>query len=287
MKTSRCIGFSVVVMSLIILAGCSGSSVIVRWQDNPEQTGSTPRQWIPDATTDRAAAVSYAISNDDENVYFFMRTSDRANQMKMLRRGVVLSLDTTGRSEEHISIRYPYFEEDFQPPAASNRPADGTGTQQSARAVAVNESLDNMRQMHVAGFVDHPNGVIPSENPRGVRVRMRMDDDEQLYYWAIVPISAFLTKMEGQGDDSGKLALQVSLLGLEMPQMGAGGRRPPSDVLIPSGTVRPAPGREGGDAGMQGQGMGGRGQQGGDVNMDRLTSTQNVRVEFLMASRPQ
>src|ERR1700712_1677740 len=51
--------------------------------------------------------LNYGIANDAENLYVAIRIKDRSEQIRVLRAGLTLSIDTRGKKKETFSITFP------------------------------------------------------------------------------------------------------------------------------------------------------------------------------------
>lgn len=243
----------IVVLLAMVFFSCSRTTMYsAMWQHEPLVSTQRPAYWETGSQFDRSTKLHYAVSNDEEHVYVFLKTADRTMQMKMLRAGVQLGIDTTGGKNEHLSIRYPYLQAAVASLAGMDRMGGG---QQGNRPIMVNRFLTGARTMLVAGFPSHESGELPHDTPGWINVNMEMDEQENLYFWAVIPVhylGAEATRLQevSQG-------MTISLPGIEAPDMGdrQSGGRPPDGIRInpdggrvgaqPVGGPRPRPGMQG------------------------------------------
>src|SRR3978361_131259 len=51
--------------------------------------------------------LNYALANDQDNLYMAIRINDRSEQIRVLKAGLTLSVDTRGKKKESFSITFP------------------------------------------------------------------------------------------------------------------------------------------------------------------------------------
>lgn len=275
-KFSRLPGqLSLLVLFVMLAAGCSQKIIYQsRWQPTALQPGMIPHDWEASAGQDPSGNLDYNISNDDDNLYVYFKTADRTTQLKMLRAGVQLDFDTLGGKESHMAIRFPHYTEEENAADAVQMPLSD---RQGSRSLAVNSALAERTTMYVAGFPGMESGPVDHLHPTGVMVRMQMDESENMYYWAVLPLRLFPSVLAGQAE-SDAMAIRISVLGIYMGQEmaeGSGG----------SGLYRPVPGRRdetimGWPGDRQERDNGGAGR---NASLDELQRTQTFRTVFQLA----
>src|ERR1700733_16221077 len=70
------------------------------WQPEPIVIDGDSKDWpSPYPNYDAKAMVAYATSNDKENLYITMETGDELTQIKILKQGMIVSIDTSGNKD--------------------------------------------------------------------------------------------------------------------------------------------------------------------------------------------
>ncbi len=240
------------VLCLTLSFSCSRQSIYSSlWQPEPIQINTRPPGWDNASEFDRTTRLHYAVSNDQENMYVFLKSSDRTMQMKMLRAGVQLGIDTTGGKNVHLSLHYPFLPAAMAAIAGMERLG---GTQSGSRPEAVNRFLSGAGTMHVSGFPGHDRGELPHDMPGKINVNLEMDEREDLHFWAVIPLKYLGVTPENVWGKP--LALTVSLPGIDTGQRSGTqrGGRPTDGIRInpdggrvgaqPVGDNRPRPGMQ-------------------------------------------
>ncbi|MEQ9168564.1 MAG: hypothetical protein RLO12_20060, partial [Fulvivirga sp.] len=85
-----------------------------KWQDKPIVVDGELEEWSNGLSPmkegiyyDKTTKLAYAVSNDEKNIYLFFRIVDQTMQMKVLKTGLLVSIDTTGKMKKSPSINYP------------------------------------------------------------------------------------------------------------------------------------------------------------------------------------
>ena len=266
---------SLLALFVLLAAGCSQKIIYQsQWQPAALQPDMIPLHWEASAEQDPSGNLDYAISNDNDNLYIYLKTADRTTQLKMLRAGVQLDFDTLGREESHMTILFPYYADNESAAEAVQMPLSG---RQGSRPLAVNSALAERTTIYVAGFSGMESGPVDHLHPGGAMVRMQMDESENMYYWAVIPLRLFPVALAGPVERDA-MAIGISVLGIYMGQEMDEGPRG-------SGLYRPVPGRRDetvvgwpGDRQVRGDGGPAR-----TASLDVLQRTQTFRTVFQLA----
>ncbi|MEN8229214.1 MAG: hypothetical protein ABFS38_13735, partial [Bacteroidota bacterium] len=135
--------------------------------------GLSPDWSLPLKFYDNSTRISYAIANDSVNIYLCFVTADETMQMKILRAGMVVGLDTLGKKKQHISISYPV----------------ATGSANPGSGREVRPGMDELRRnfkyrqqfMELSGFIAH-DGLSPLQAINGVMACINWNESGELVY---------------------------------------------------------------------------------------------------------
>ena len=163
------------------------------WQATPIVIDGDSKDWpSPYPNYDAASLVAYATSNDKYNLYITMESGDELVQMKVLKRGMVVSIDTGGKKDPQLHINYP-LEND-------NDPLEMMKDDKSAyKSKHIDHQLDgkidkNLReatQFSTEGFIECNGGYMISQpTPCGIKIRARIDEYKELVWEAVIPFKA-------------------------------------------------------------------------------------------------
>ncbi|TWF42488.1 hypothetical protein FHW36_102244 [Chitinophaga polysaccharea] len=106
----------------------------------------------------------YTIANDQDNIYVIVSVPDPKSQMKIMRSGLTLSVNATGKKKGGASITFPLTE---------NVSTGAPDVPEASRALIAGELkkqvLANVKEIKVSGFEGIPDGNIPVRNTFGIQ----------------------------------------------------------------------------------------------------------------------
>lgn len=196
--------------------------------------------------------INYDLANDKDNLYMATRINDRSEQIRVLRAGLTLSIDTRGKKKESFSITFPIGDQSLS--GLSQQVTDLQGTNdvtQEDRDNLKEAQLTKLREIRVSGFKDIEGETITTSNTYGIKTAIDYDKDGNLVYEAAIPLKFFHV------DDLAKneWAFNFKINGIARPGQNKNGTEQEGD--------QGRGGRGGGMGGAGGMGGGGRGGRGG------------------------
>ena len=105
------ISSSIFVGCSIFLMGCGSSAVICdnNWQYQPVKVDGKAKEWeIPLRFYDVDTKLNFTITNNDSNLYYCIRITDDKEEMRALKAGMQVWIDTAGNKAKEIGILYPF-----------------------------------------------------------------------------------------------------------------------------------------------------------------------------------
>lgn len=191
----------------------------------------------------------YYLSNDNENIYVDIKITESLEQNKVLDMGITVWLDMEGKTRKKLGIRFPIGAKYSSPAKNTNNTGNLTLDPDSPLAKA--------NTIELTGFQDAERKRIPSNNADNIRASIKYDNDGNLIYHLLIPLS----KLSMRNDSSGKGAMPFTMC----IEYGS-----PLVVARPGGTsqsagIPSASGRSGGGKG----GSGGGGGRGGNMSGGR------------------
>lgn len=250
--------------SLFLLAACGGSrvskSTVVlpgNWQATPIAVDGDNKDWpSPYPNYDSKSKVAYATSNDRNYVYITMQSGDELTQMKILKAGMTVSIDTGGGKETPFNINYPLENGNMEMdlPATLDGQKDGAMQFQKQLSQRIRKGIEAANQFTLEGFTGCTGGyMINQVLPCGVKLKARMDEYRELVWEAAIPVKALYGKDVLTAADAGKpISVCFSIKGTKAPkgqggtqnanggmnQMGGGGGRNAAMSGGPQGSGR-------------------------------------------------
>ena len=201
---ARIFHLSLVVLGMsAVISSCSmlhknkkQASLPGTWQAQPIVIDGDSKDWpSPYPNYDPNSLVAYATSNDKYNLYVTMETGDELVQMKILKRGMIVSIDTGGKKDPQLHINYP-LENDNDP---LDLMKDDNGTKSSYHSKHIDRQFEgkidkNLReatQFSTEGFNKCNGGYLISQTtPCGIKIRAKIDEYKELVWEAVIPFKA-------------------------------------------------------------------------------------------------
>ena len=167
------------------------------WQAQPITIDGDSKDWpSPYPNYDAKAMVAYATANDKENLYITMETGDEMTQMKILKLGMTVSIDTSGKKEPEFTMNYPLPNEDLEIPkrgdaGSNNEEAHfGRSTQQK-----ISKATREANQFSLDGFGACNGGYLVTQTTRcGIKIRMSIDEYKEMVWEAVIPFKALYNR---------------------------------------------------------------------------------------------
>jgi hypothetical protein len=184
----------IVIMTILSIYSCSGTKPALKslWynRDLNFDINSSELQ-KSQFYLDGKSKILYNIFNDDKNIYLCAKTGENMVQMKILRAGFQITIDTTGKgktkTEKLVSLTYPIPDEDemgsFQPGMKS-----GVKSDKKARR---SEFLLAHTDMKLSGFKSPTNDIVSLKNNFGINVNVDWDSINNMYYLVKIPFKTF------------------------------------------------------------------------------------------------
>lgn len=214
----------------------------------------------------KSTNISYLISNDDKNLYLVVKSSDVANNSKIMAGGITFSINPDGKKKEKesITLTYPLINR-----AQFRRPGQGGGggqmrmsgfggggsqmsqKQRDSTMVAMQKTqLAQVKEIKIRNFKNTTDTLVSIYNDLGIKAAASIDKDNVYFYEAAIPLDQLGLTL----DNAKEFAYNVKLNGLQLPGLDGG---------FGGGGRGPGGGGFGGGRGSGGGFSGGRGPGGG------------------------
>lgn len=211
--------------------------------------------------------LNYSLANDQDNLYMAIRVNDRSEQIRILRAGLTLSIDTRGKKKESFTITFPVGDQSAEGIAETTQDLQGgnSNVKQEDRDELMRARLTKLREIKVTGFKDIESETMTTSNTYGFKVAIDYDKDGYLVYEAAIPLKFF------HADDMTKTewAFNFKINGITRPGQDKSG--PEQEGMTRGG------GMGGGGRGGRGGGRGGQRMGGGNsAPVDRSELSKSV-----------
>ena len=226
MMISRC--WPALLTSTLLLLACSRqptASSASRFAASPPAIDGQTADWTDSLRYDPASKLQYQVLNVGRMVYVRLKVADPATQARVLRLGLTVWLDTTGRNQHQFGVRYPLG----GPPPANQSAPDPNATL-AARRSRRTLALAEMREMELLNYKGNKEPTLTdAQSLLGVKVALGFNDQDDLIYELAVPLRLLYRRQPA-------LALnpeRVAVVGV----MVAGNTPGRSSVASPDGSV--------------------------------------------------
>lgn len=197
LKTKVKTGSLFVFMSIVI-ASCTVTHKISHWQSieiNPD--GVSEEYTTPLRYFDIESKVQFTFSNDFENIYFCIRATEEAPQLKILQAGLQIGIDTLGNKKNIALLEFPLNQH-----SKNNAPPSEKSDKKVFKG-EINELKDLLNEFKISGFNVPINGIIPMQNQYGIKLAIQFNKEKDLTIEGVIPFRTFF-KEKVSFDDIGK-----------------------------------------------------------------------------------
>jgi hypothetical protein len=238
---------------ITLLNSCSSQQPVYKslWQTNKFTSPDNKELHEALRFCDKKSKLQYSITNDSKNIYICIKATDEQYQMKIIRAGMQVNIDTTSKEEQEISILYPLAS--IEKPKMPVDMKSGLVKDKKNNPMKTQFLLEH-KEMQLSGFKSPINGLVSLQNNYGIFVNIDWDSLNIMYYKAIIPFCTFYKETLTLPDSSKIFNFSFIVNAMEMPDNKMEG--PPGGGEMPGG----------GSRNMQGGGMG-EGEMGGGGGM--------------------
>jgi hypothetical protein len=247
---------------LIILSGCSSQAPLCqsRWQDKPVKVDGKLTEWpVPLDFIDNGTKLNYVISNDDSNLYYWIRITDDKEQIRIMRAGMHFWIDTTGKNQQQVGIQFPFA----QYTGATDKQGKGHNASADSALLKADSKkwTGKLDQMRLTGFKYPIAGMVPIPNTYGIKIAIARDSSGVTLYEACIPFKTFYKPCLTAADNNRQIGITMII----NPMPGAGEHSAEHHAHAEGGSGGGGFGGPGGMANMGGGGFGG-GMGGGGMH---------------------
>ena len=196
-----------------------------------------------DFSVSKRTSLSYVISNDDKNLYLVVKSTDMANNSKILMGGITFSVNPDGKKKEKesIALTYPLVNRQAMGgpggPGGGRRGMDmvrmgggGPGgwnqmsakQRDSAAAARIKTQLATAKEIKLKDFKKTTDTLVSIYNTSGIKAFASIDTANVYFYEVAIP----LEELGISPASTKEFAYNIKLNGLQMPGLdGPGGGR--------------------------------------------------------------
>ncbi len=227
---------------------------------------------------DHDSKAAYTMSNDGQNLYMLFRFDDEPVQIKVLRAGLELYIDTATTAVQQFGIFYPL-------PGGIGRgieeAPDANGQNLDVKLFRENFKLTRS-QVELKGFPGL-DGLHPEENNTGIKTKIGWDSHNGLVYEVTVPLSLFYHANLTKTDVEKVFNLTLKLNAPKAPKVSSSGSSNTMGGMSSMGGMgssMPGGTQGGAMSGSNAAGMGGNGKRAKNKGVDEMYEKRTVKMAF-------
>lgn len=205
-------------ITMVILTSCSSSKPIVSSLSTNKLKSDTYNYYEDNSK------VSYQVFNDEDNLYINLRTSDKMTIIKIIKSGLSIYFDETGKKSKNVVVEYPLHNKNFN--FSQLRPKNGTSGRPNFDITQLIKSIPNSAIFKKGENIDRFNLELNSTNISiGLEVIESEFEDNLLVYKLKIPLSEITTKSISELDNFSIGIVSGKIKTPQRPQ-GVGSGRP-------------------------------------------------------------
>lgn len=189
---------SLFILSFVIcsaLYGQKDNENLCRWHSN-----SAANQI--DYYAIKRSAISYSLSNDNDNIYLDIKVADVNEQNMILRNGLVIWINMDGKTNRKMGVRFPVGSRNN-----SVRRVQQMGESEKAPQSFPGDPQSMANTIELIGFINEAQRRFPAENPDNFRGSVKFDANGALIYNLRMP----LVKLPVRNTKNGKGSVPFTL----------------------------------------------------------------------------
>ena len=231
-----------------------------RFVATPPTIDGKATEWTDSLQYDNNSKLQYEVLNDTRTMYIRLKANDASTQAKFVYLGMVIWLDTTGRNQQQLGIRYPLPIDLESLPKGEQRPVGAMGPSAAERLAEhqarLRQVLLGAKEMELLNFRGNKEPVLTdAQSQLGVKAALDLDAQGNLIYELAVPLRLIYRRVPALA--TGQAAtVGVTLAGMKPKMPKSDSSNDPYSAMNGGGM-----GGYGGMGGMRGGGMRGGGPQ--------------------------
>lgn len=202
MQKRMTLPFFSILVTWIFLAACGSSKSSqqtdlvqpIRWQKDSLAINGDDADWIkPYLMLDEKLGLSYAVTNDTENLYILATTNNNATIQRILRGGLTVYINTHGVRDEAgtAGISFPTGNRVQKDGRMLNDRPELQQNNHVALSSVEDYSLFGFHETKTPGNFDYG-----KNNPDGIVLGIGLNPANELVYEAMIPLNSFLNRSE-------------------------------------------------------------------------------------------
>lgn len=205
------------------------------------QAGQSPKDgeaFVNKMYSDEKSLFMYYVSNDENNVYIFLMTADRANIQKIMRYGLTTWVNPDGKNKKGLGIQFPVPSDESEGSSSwkgGGKPENGGGGGQRGQGPGGGDRKDMMNRMLAGknkelvliGFSGKGSRDTVQFTPDlDIKGNLEMMEGGNLLVSLTLPIKKIESAGKEQADGLLAIGFETGYMDLNQSGMGGGGSQP-------------------------------------------------------------
>ncbi len=203
------------------------------WRDSVIVIDGDAADWDqPFPYFDSKSKLQYSVVNDAKYIYVSIKTNDSKAQMKIMRAGMDVWFDVTGKKKEVATVHFPLRNEsklDINPDP--NEMDQQVVEKPDIRKMKLDWSGSN-KDIHTQGFKNIPAALTQADTAKyDIRVAINWDRNDAMTYELRVPLAAFYKEVLTAPDTLKPITIGIKAYAMDLPMIPS---NPGADVSGPA-----------------------------------------------------
>lgn len=170
---------TIFILSLLFFTACSIYEAT--YQEKALEIDGSSSDWTTSLDKKGKSDLYYSITNDSENLYVRLNTSNQSIQQKIHMNGLSIWIDTTGKKNKQLGIKCPInrLPQNMNKRSMSNR---------EQQIVAWDKN--QLMEADFFGFNNEHEQYFVASNPYDVEISISQDEFKSFYYEVKIPFSS-------------------------------------------------------------------------------------------------
>jgi hypothetical protein len=189
------------------------------WRDSAIVIDGSPVDWDqPFPYFDSKSKLQYSVVNDDKYIFISVKTNDPKAQMKIMRAGMDVWLDVTGKKKEIATIHCPLKTNSKLDITNDPNEIDQQVIEKpDVRKMALDWAESN-KEVHTQGFKNVPADFSAADSAKhSIEVAINWERDNTMTYELKVPFSAFFKEAIVASDTLKPITIGIKAYAMDLP----------------------------------------------------------------------
>lgn len=212
---------TILILSMILIGSTYAQKYVLNsvWRDSSILIDGNPSDWeLPYPYFDSKSKLQYSVVNDAKYIYVSIRTTDEKAQMKIMRAGMDVWFDITGKKKQVATVRFP-LKTDTKLDMTPN--PDDMEQQIIERPDVRKMKADwsaAAKDIHTQGFKDIPASIAQADSSKyGIQADINWDRSDVMTYELKVPFSAFYKDVLTASDTFHPITIGFKVYAMDLP----------------------------------------------------------------------